>query len=304
MQDDIPFSRDFDAAPGQAERISPLVRRVVAPNPSPFTFKGTCTYIVGHGEVAVIDPGPADEAHIAAIRAALKGERITHILVTHTHRDHSPGAALLKQECDAAIYAYETNAGADERADVSGGVKLDAAIDHDFSPDVAVRHGDLIEHEEWAMECVFTPGHMSNHMCFALGAEGALFSGDHVMAWATSVIAPPDGDMADYMASLKLLTGREEQVFWPGHGGPVTSPRRFVRAFIAHRKMREAAILKRLRTGDRQIADMIPHIYGNLDPRLIAAASLSVLAHLEDLVRRGKVAVEGPLATSARFAPA
>jgi glyoxylase-like metal-dependent hydrolase (beta-lactamase superfamily II) len=278
------------------------VRRVVAANPSHFTFKGTCSYIVGSGEVAVIDPGPADEAHIAAILDALKPgkERVTHILVTHTHRDHSPGARLLKERTGATVYAAGPHV---HRPDAAprGAPTLDAAGDTEFAPDVRVAHGHVVAADSFSFECVFTPGHTANHMAFALREEKALFSGDHVMGWSTSVVAPPDGNMADYMASLDLLTKRADRVYWPGHGGPVAEPASYVRAFIAHRKMREAEILSRLKAGDRTIAEMVPRMYEGLPAGLFAAASLSVLAHLQDLIGRGIVMSDGPPMLDAAF---
>ncbi|MDP2620325.1 MAG: MBL fold metallo-hydrolase [Hyphomicrobiales bacterium] len=295
MADDIAFNRDFDIIHDKPDQVSPLVRRVVAANPSHFTFKGTCSYIVGSGEVAVIDPGPMDKTHVDAILAALGpgGERVTHILVTHTHKDHSPGARLLKAHTGASVYAFgphrQTSSGMP-----GGAAALDAAGDMEFEPDVRVAHGDLIEAAGFSLECVFTPGHTANHMAFALRQERALFSGDHVMGWSTSVIAPPDGNMADYMASLELLTGRSDKVYWPGHGGPVAEPGSFVRAFIAHRRMREAAILRRLEAGDRTIAEIVRRVYESLPQNLFAAASLSVLAHLQDLAQRGIVVSDGP----------
>lgn len=306
MSDTIPFNSEFDIVHGVADAVSPAVRRIVAPNPSHFTFRGTCTYIVGRGEVAVIDPGPADETHIAAIEAELAagGERVTHILVTHTHRDHSPGARLLKARTGATVYAAGPHPAPAGAAAASGSPALDAAGDTGFAPDVVVAHGDIIEADRFAFECVFTPGHMSNHMSFALRGERALFSGDHVMGWSTSVVAPPDGNMADYMASLELLAGREDAVYWPGHGGPVASPNRFVRAFITHRRMRENAILNRLAAGDRTIPEIVARTYEGLPPGLKPAAGLSVLAHLEDLIARGLVASDGPPALDATFRPA
>jgi glyoxylase-like metal-dependent hydrolase (beta-lactamase superfamily II) len=302
MADDIPFNRDFDIVHGKPEAVSPLVRRVVAANPSHFTFKGTCTYIVGSREVAVVDPGPADHAHVAAILDALKpgGERVTHILVTHTHKDHSPGARLLKERTGATVYASGSHVHL-PGAGPSGAPALDAAADMEFAPDVRVAHGDVVAADKFSFECVFTPGHTANHMAFALREEKALFSGDHVMGWSTSVVAPPDGNMADYMASLDQLTRRDERVYWPGHGGPVAEPASYVCAFIAHRKMREAAILSRLKAGDRTIAEMVPRMYEGLPAGLFAAASLSVLAHLQDLIGRGIVTSDGPPTLGAAF---
>lgn len=295
MAEPIPFDKDFDATPYRVERVSPLVRRIVAPNPSAFTFTGTCTYIVGEGAVTVIDPGPADAGHLDALEAALaeKGERLTHILVTHTHRDHSPGATLLKQRTGAVTIASGPHGRPSGRDVPSGAPALDAAGDTEFDPDRRVAHGDMIEADGVTFECVFTPGHTANHMAFALPAEKALFSGDHVMAWSTSVVAPPDGNMTDYMDSLELLTGRDDAVYWPGHGGPVTDPRRFTRAFITHRRMREQAILKRIEAGDRTVSEIVDKVYAGLDQRLVPAAGLSVLAHLHDMAARGIIAAEG-----------
>lgn len=286
MPDEIPFSRSFEIEHGRADQISPMVRRIVAPNPSPFTFKGTCTYIVGKGEVAVIDPGPIDGSHLAAIRHELQNETISHILVTHTHNDHSPGARALAAETGAPTFAYgphETPAADPNQP------SLDAANDRDFDPTHRMADGDVIETENWSFECIFTPGHTANHMAFSLREEKALFSGDHVMAWATSVVAPPDGNMTDYMASLDVLARRAEHLYWPGHGGPVVQPRPFVRAFITHRKMRERAIHERIEKGDRTVAAIVDKVYKGLDERLVPAARLSARAHIEDLVRRGRV---------------
>lgn len=302
MADDIPFNRDFDIVHGKSDQVSPLVRRVVAANPSHFTFKGTCSYIVGSGEVAVIDPGPSDKAHIGAILEALEpaGERITHILVTHTHKDHSPGARMLKARTSATVYAFGPHVQTSPE-DPGGNAGLDAAGDMEFKPDVRVSHGDVIEAENFSLECVFTPGHTANHMAFALRQERALFSGDHVMGWSTSVIAPPDGNMADYMTSLELLTARSDAVYWPGHGGPIAEPESFVRAFIAHRRTREAAILSRLKAGDRTIAEIVQRVYEGLPQNLFTAASLSVLSHLQDLVKRGIVTSDGPPGLDSAF---
>jgi glyoxylase-like metal-dependent hydrolase (beta-lactamase superfamily II) len=290
---DIPFSRDFDARPGEAVRLSPLVRRIVCDNPGPFTYTGTSTYIVGRGKVAVIDPGPEDARHLDAILAATDGETVTHILVTHTHRDHSPLAARLKDTTGAKTCAQGPHGGGRLEA---GEIRLDAAGDQEFVPDMRLSDGDVIEGAGFTLEAVFTPGHTANHMAFALKEEAALFSGDHVMAWSTSVIAPPDGNMAHYFASLRKLLGREDTVYWPGHGPERREPQGFVRAFLSHRQMREAAILQRIRAGDRTIANIVKAVYAGLDPRLHAAAALSAFAHVEHLVEQGKVRTEGDLA--------
>ncbi len=290
MADDIPFNKSFDIVHGVADRISPMIRRVVAPNAGPFTFEGTCTYIIGKGEVALVDPGPLRDSHLEALRRELKDEKITHILVTHTHNDHSPLATVLGAETGAAIYAQGPHLTPRDYA--PSGPSLDEASDRDFKPDFAMEHGDIIEGPGWSFECVFTPGHTANHMTFELREEKALFTGDHVMGWSTSVVAPPDGNMADYMNSLKILTEREDKVYWPAHGGAIGNPKPYVRAFITHRKMRERAIVKRIEEGDRLISDMVRRIYRDLDPRLRPAAALSVRAHIEDLVMRGRITHE------------
>ena len=284
----IAFNREHDVDYGACEQLTPLIRRVTANNPSPFTFKGTGTYIIGRGEVAVIDPGPDDEAHLQALLQALGAERVSHILVTHTHSDHSGLVPKFKAATGAPVYAYATHTKNEGNIE-SGNVELDASADHDFKPDVELAHGDTIEGGDWTFEAVFTPGHMSNHMSFALPQEKALFAGDHVMAWSTSVIAPPDGRMSDYMASLDLLLTRDDEIYWPTHGGPVHDPKPFVQAFIEHRQAREHAILERLAAGDDTISDMVPKIYQGVDPKLFPAAAMSLLAHMEYLVEKGDV---------------
>lgn len=280
----LEFDRHFNVAPGMVERISPLVRRVLCNNPSPFTFKGTSTFIVGHGQVAIIDPGPADETHLAALLAAVRGETVSHILVTHSHADHSPLANKLMAATGARTHAF----GPVEAA--SGvGPRLDDGIDHSFTPDVRLADGNVIEMPGWTVEAIFTPGHMSNHMSFALHQEKTLFVGDHVMAWATSVVAPPDGNMGQYMNSLRLLIGRDDQLYLPTHGPARPDPKPLARAYLAHRKMREAAILNRLRSGDRHIGQIVRAIYADVDPGLHGAAALSTLAHVEHLIEQGQV---------------
>ncbi len=281
---DIDFDRDFDAAPGRVEQLTPLVRRVLCGNPSPFTFKGTSTYIVGQGQVAIIDPGPEDEAHFQALLGAVAGETVTHIVVSHSHADHSPLAARLQAATGATTYAYGGIAPAGPE-----GLRLDASIDHDFVPDVAMPDGTVIEGSGWSLEAIFTPGHMSNHMCFALREERVLFSGDHVMAWATSVVAPPDGHMGDYMASLKKLVGRDDALYLPGHGPGKTEPQSLLRGYISHRRMREAAILNRVKAGDRTVDEIVRAVYAGLDPKLHGAAGLSAKAHLNHLIEQGRV---------------
>jgi glyoxylase-like metal-dependent hydrolase (beta-lactamase superfamily II) len=281
---DLSFDRNFEVSPGEAVQLSPGVRRVVVDNPGAYTFKGTSTFIVGRGRVAVIDPGPADERHLAALLHAVRGETVTHILLTHSHADHSPLARRLKQETGAITYAQGSAA-----ATAGEGLRLDSSIDHDFVPDVTLRDGEAVTGPGWTLEALFTPGHMSNHMCFALREEQALFSGDHVMAWATSVIAPPDGDMAQYFDSLRKLLAREDQVYHPGHGPSRRDPLPLVRGYLAHRRMREEAIRLRVAQGARSVAEIVAAVYADLDPRLHGAAALSTTAHLEHLVAQGKL---------------
>ena len=281
---DLGFDRNFDISPGEAAELSPLVRRVVVNNPSPYTFKGTSTFIVGRGQVAVIDPGPEDEAHLEALLNALRGETVTHILVTHSHADHSPLARRLQEVTGARTFAY-----GGVEAPATSGLRLDASIDHGFVPDVRLAEGDAVTGRGWTLEALFTPGHMSNHMCFALKEERALFAGDHVMAWATSVIAPPDGDMGQYFASLRKLLEREDQVYHPGHGPSRRDPLPLVRGYLAHRRMREEAIRARVEQGARSVNEIVASIYADVDPKLHGAATLSTTAHLDHLVAQGKL---------------
>lgn len=273
-----------DLPVGRAVEIEPLVRRVLAANPGPFTYTGTQTYIVGHGEVAVIDPGPDDADHVAALLEAVAGETVTAIMCTHTHRDHSPAARAVKAATGAPIVGCAPLVLDDS------GPRADAAFDSDYAPDRVLAHGEAVAGPGWTLSAVATPGHTSNHLCFALGETGALFTGDHVMGWSTTVVSPPDGDMADYMASLDLLMGRTDRVYYPAHGDPVENPQRFVRGLAGHRKQREGQILRLLNEGIGVIPAMVERMYVGLDPRLHGAAGRSVLAHLHDLRNRGVVA--------------
>jgi glyoxylase-like metal-dependent hydrolase (beta-lactamase superfamily II) len=284
------FDRAFEAKVGECISLSPLVRRVLCNNPGPFTFKGTSTFIVGRGRVAVVDPGPEDEEHLTALINAVRNETVTHILITHTHADHSPLAARLRQVTGATTCGF----GAHESGRMQSGVITDAGADRSFIPDLRVSNGDRIFEPGWTIEAVHTPGHTSNHMAYALKEEGSLFCGDHVMAWATSVIAPPDGNMGQYLDSLRMLLDRDEEIYYPTHGPSARDPKSLVRAYIAHRKMREQAILNRLGRGDRKIDAIVSANYADLDPRLHAAAALSTLAHLEQLIDEGRVETDGP----------
>ncbi|UCI06852.1 MBL fold metallo-hydrolase [Mesorhizobium sp. B1-1-8] len=298
----LEFDIRFDPAYGQAVTVAPDVQRITARNPGPFTFHGTNSYLVGRKTLAVIDPGPDDDAHLETLLAAIGDRAVSHIFVSHTHRDHSPLAARLKLRTGATVLAEGPHRPA--RPLRIGEVNpLDASADIGFVPDVALADSALTQGDGWTVRAVLTPGHTANHAAFALEGTGILFSADHVMAWATSIVAPPDGAMADYMKSLDRLIERDDRLLLPGHGGPVTAPRSFMRGLIDHRKMRERAILERIAGGDRTIKQMVAAIYRDTDPRLHAAAGLSVLAHLEDLVARGLVATEGEPAIDSIFMP-
>lgn len=299
------FDLSFEPRHGEAVPVAPGVERVTAGNAGPFTFHGTNTYIVGDRSVAVIDPGPEDEDHFQALLSALSGREVTHIAVSHTHRDHAPLARRLQAVTGGVIVAEGPHRPA--RPLFAGEVNPFAeSSDMDFVPDLALADGETVAGEGWALTALTTPGHTANHLSFAL-SEGAVetgivFSADHIMAWATTIVAPPDGAMADYMASLEKMLARDDRLLLPGHGGPVTQPAPFLRGLRAHRRMRERAVLERVRAGDETIADMVKVIYASTDPRLHGAAALSVLAHLEDLVSRGAVVTEGPPALSGRYA--
>jgi glyoxylase-like metal-dependent hydrolase (beta-lactamase superfamily II) len=271
----------------QSERISPLVRRVLARNPSAFTFTGTGTYLVGTGTVAVIDPGPADPAHLAALGQALAGEAVSHIVVTHTHRDHSPAAAPLKAATGAVIVGCAPLVIEDL------GPRADASFDATYAPDRVLQDGEAIAGPGWTLQAVHTPGHTSNHLCYALPEERTLFTGDHVMGWSTSVVSPPDGDMTDYMASLKRLLDRDDALYLPTHGPAVTEPQRLVRGMIGHRRQREGQILRLLGQHPKPIPALVAVMYAAVAPALHPAAERSVLAHLIDLQRRAMVACDG-----------
>ncbi|MEO5322097.1 MBL fold metallo-hydrolase [Mesorhizobium sp. CC13] len=299
----LDFDTRFEPAYGNAVPISKGVLRLTVNNPSPFTFHGTNSYVVGSDTLAVIDPGPEDEAHLEALIQTIAGRPVSHIFVSHTHRDHSPLAARLKALTGARTVAEGPHRPA--RPLHLGEVPaLDASSDMEFVPDLVVADGQVIEGDGWRIGTVLTPGHAANHAAFSLEGTGILFSADHVMAWSTSIVAPPDGAMSDYMASLDRLTGRDDRIYLPGHGGPVTDPQRFVRGLKAHRKMRERAILERLRAGDRSIGEIVRAIYRDTDPRLHGAAGLSVFAHLEDLVGRGEVVCAGVPSLDGTYAPA
>lgn len=277
-----------DAPTGLAIALEPLVTRILAGNPSPFTHTGTQTYLVGTDDLAVIDPGPDEADHLSALLTAIGGRPVRAILCTHTHRDHSPAAPALKAATGAPIIGCAPLVLDD------AGPRADAAFDTGYAPDAVLADGEQVAGQGWTLSAVATPGHTSNHLCFALEESGALFTGDHVMGWSTTVVAPPDGNMADYMASLETLMAREQdRIYYPAHGEPIENPRRFVRGLAGHRKQREGQILRLLGEGIGAVPDMVSRMYVGLDPRLHGAAARSVLAHLLDLQARGRVAGDG-----------
>lgn len=286
----IPYVRDIDIEYGRCDELTPLIRRVTANNPGPFTFKGTGTYIVGRGEVAVIDPGPDDPAHLEAILAAVAGERVTHILITHHHSDHSPLAGALKAATGATIYGCAV---AGHEAEDTGEVKMEAGHDHDFAPDVSLCGGGAVSGPGWTMEAIPTPGHTSNHLCYALKEENCLFSGDHIMGWSTTVITPPDGDMTDYMESLAAIRARKFDTLWPTHGPPIREVDAFIAAYAEHRQERVDQILTALAAGPARIRDLVPRLYADVDPRLHPAAARSMLAAILHLARQGRITTDG-----------
>jgi glyoxylase-like metal-dependent hydrolase (beta-lactamase superfamily II) len=299
----IPFVSMPPFEYGRADPVSPLIQRVIANNPGPFTFTGTGSYIVGRPQpgagVAVIDPGPLDDAHLAALLAAVAGRRVSHVLVTHTHRDHAPLARPFAEAVGAPVLAARPPA-----RTIHASTALDEDDDESFAPDVVLADGEIIEGDGWTMEALATPGHASNHLAFVLREENALFSGDHVMGWSTTVVAPPDGDMAAYMASLDRVIARGFSALWPTHGAPVTEPGPFLAAYRAHRLAREAQIVERLRAGDLRISEMVPTLYAAVDSQLWPAASLSVWAHLIALEAAGKVRARPGPAIDAEWTPA
>lgn len=293
MASDIDFDTEFSPAYGNAVAIADGVQRLTVNNPSPFTFYGTNSYIVGKSSLAIIDPGPDDEAHFDALMKTIDGRTVSHIFVSHTHRDHSPLARRLKDATGALTVAEGPHRAA--RPLHEGEVNpFSESADTDFLPDIAIADGQVIEGDGWALSAIHTPGHTANHSAFALDGTGIVFSADHVMAWATTIVAPPDGSMADFMASVEKLLTRTDRIYFPGHGGPVREPASFLRGLRTHRRMRERAVMERILAGDTLIADMVKTIYAKTDPRLHGAAALSVLAHIEDLLEKGRVTTDGP----------
>ena len=287
----IPYVREMAFDYGACDQVSPLIRRVVANNPGPFTYLGTGTYIVGRGEVAVIDPGPDLPEHLASILKAVESERVTHILITHHHSDHSPLAGPLKAATGATIYGCAV---AGHEAEDIGEVRMEAGHDHDFRPDVSLCGGGSVSGPGWTLEAIPTPGHTSNHLCYALGQENACFTGDHIMGWSTTVITPPDGDMTDYLESLERIRARNFATLWPTHGPPIREVRPFIDAYLAHRQERIDQILLALADGPARIRDLVPRLYRDVDERLWPAAARSMLAAIIHMERGGDIEAGGP----------
>lgn len=285
----IPFVRDFDFEYGRCDRLSDRIRRVIAPNPGAFTYTGTGVYIIGSGEVAVLDPGPALPEHEAALDAALEGEQVSHVLVTHHHLDHSPLAHTLAAKHGCPVYAKSPRIAEPE----GGEVRMEAGDDHSFKPDIEIEDGQVFTGPDWTLTALHTPGHTSNHVCYALAEERVLFSGDHVMGWSTSVVSPPDGSMGDYLAQLERIRAMEFDTIWPTHGPAITDTAPFLDAYIAHRRQREAQILAQLQAGQTTIRDMVSVMYADVDKRLHPAAAHSVLAHMIHLVQQGQARCDG-----------
>jgi len=287
----IPFVRDLTFEYGIPDPLSPLVTRVIADNPGPFTYTGTGVYIIGGGDsVCVIDPGPITDQHVAALDKALIGKTVSHVLVTHHHADHSPLAAPLAAKHDCKVYGFGLNSPAPK----DGDVQLEAGHDLTFKPDVEIRDGQRFEGPDWTIDTIHTPGHTSNHLCFALKEENCLFSGDHIMGWSTSVVSPPDGDMGDYLASLNRILDRNFDVIRPTHGAAITDVRPFVQAYIDHRLTRETQIMGAIESGLTEIGDIVAALYQHVDKRLHPAAAHSVLSHIIHMRKTGRVTADGP----------
>ncbi|HAA92302.1 MAG TPA: MBL fold metallo-hydrolase [Rhodospirillaceae bacterium] len=294
----IPHNRELEFEYGVPDTLSPLIRRVVANNPGPFTFHGTGTYIVGRGEVAVIDPGPLDQDHVDAILKTTEGEKITHIIITHTHRDHSPNTQLLQPATGATTYGYGQH-GKDRGLEIGTGTG-----DYDFIPDIHLKDGDVVEGNGWTLEAVHTPGHASNHLCFALKEENILFSGDQVMGWSTTVVSDPDGHMGSYIASCEKLLKRGEERYWPNHGTCIEDPQNYVTQLIAHRRDREEQITHWLGEGLETIATLVDEMYKGLDPRLYRGACRAVHAHLIHMVETDRALCDGKPTEESIYRPA
>ena len=301
MAEALPFKTTMQFIYGEPRELAPSVVRIVANNPGPFTFKGTNTYIVGTTELALIDPGPADPVHLAAILKTIGKRPLTHVIITHTHRDHTDGmpALLAATGAKTAGYGRRVATRGTKKTSPSGS----EFVEEDFIPDMPLADGQSLRGAGWSLKGLFTPGHAPDHLCFELEDTGILFSGDHVMGWNTSVVAPPEGNMGDYIRSLERLTERSDKLYFPGHGGQFEDPQRLVKAYLLHRRMRENAILECIRGGNATVRGIVPVLYRDLDPRLVNAASLSVLAHVEHLIERGLVRSETALSREACLSP-
>jgi glyoxylase-like metal-dependent hydrolase (beta-lactamase superfamily II) len=301
MAEALPLRTTMNFAYGEPRELAPGVVRIVANNPNHFTFKGTNTYLLGTRSLALIDPGPEDSEHLAAILKTAGQRPITHVLITHTHRDHTDGMPALLAAVEAKTVGFGRRAlkRGTKRTSPSGG----EFVDRDFIPDIALTDGQRLEGDGWAVSALHTPGHAPDHLCFALEGTGILFSGDHVMGWNTSVVAPPEGNMGAYMRSLERLTERSDKLYFPGHGGQVENPQRLVKAYMLHRRMREQSILECIRDGTNTARAIVPIVYRGLDPKLLNAASLSVLAHVEHLIERGIVRCDSPLSQDCALSP-
>ncbi len=282
MATEIPYNRELEFEYGKVDELGLRIRRVIANNPSAFTFHGTGTYILGRGQVAIVDPGPDLAEHVDALLDAIRGETVSHILVTHTHSDHSPAVKAVQAATGAPSYAYGPH-----------GTRPEDGADYDFTPDHTIGDGDVITGNGWSVEALHTPGHCSNHLCFRLREEDALFCGDHVMGWSTSIVSPPDGDMAAYMASLEKVGRFGARRYFPTHGAPIEDPEPYVKALLAHRHEREDQILAELANAPATIAEMVPRMYAAVDPKLYPAAARSVLAHLIHMEETGRVKADG-----------
>jgi glyoxylase-like metal-dependent hydrolase (beta-lactamase superfamily II) len=297
MSSIIPYNRNFDVLYGVLEDVAPGIRRITANNPGPFTFRGTGTFILGYGDVAVIDPGPDQTEHVDAILKSLGKERISHILITHTHNDHSPAAKDLKTRTGARTYGF----GPHGSGKLEDGIQVEAGGDMDFVPDEVVRNGSIIEGADWSVSCLHTPGHTSNHLCFSWDSKKILFPGDQVMGWSTSIISPPDGDMGDYMRSLENLLTRDDEVYYPAHGPEIRNPQEMVRAFIEHRKEREEKILDCLKNGIEMISDMVPVVYSDISKNLYDAAERSLFATVIYLVEQNRAVSDGIITVNGKY---
>jgi len=305
----LKFNKKFSPEYGKVTKVTPLIRRLVAHNPSPFTFYGTGTYIVGENivnrkNIAIIDPGPAIASHLQALEKLLETATVSHILVTHNHLDHSPAAKPLKQMTGAEIYAFDPGQQADMDNRAEEGQHTEESCDQNFAPDHILQDGDVITGDGWTLEAVHTPGHLPNHLCFALKEEKALFTGDHVMGWSTSVIAEPGGDMKDYMISLEKLLSRDDQIYYPTHGAPIENPKPYVKALIAHRRARERQILAAIADGAVTIPEIVALIYCDIPSYLHPAAACSVHAHLIHMTEEGRVKCQDDMGKAGIFTSA